>query len=308
MSLESGAKNQTAISLLLWALIAVYAVARVFQVFPGRVPMLAVVVLHVLPPLVFALVHGAMFYRLRGILIFFVICLVVGNIIENIGVLTGFPFGRYHFTNLMGPKLFFVPVFLGLAYLGMGYLSWTLARVILGGMRSPLTGSRVFTLPLVASFIMVAWDLAMDPIWGTVLDAWIWQHGGAYFGVPVSNFLGWDLDVFIIYLLFALYLRGRPTNPRPLPPGYWRQAVLFYAVSAAGNILLTVPQPGPVMVSDPTGVQWRVSDITGACALVSIFIMGAFALLAWVRAPSSRDDVPDSNSSGYRAPSLRSGC
>ena len=27
---------------------------------------------------------------------------------------------------------------------------------------------------------------------------------------------------------------------------------------------------------------WKVSEITGACALVSIFSMGAFALLAWV--------------------------
>ena len=37
------------------------------------------------------------------------------------------------------------------------------------------------------------------------------------------------------------------------------------------------------MVSDPTGAQWKVSDITNACALASIFTMGIFALLAWVR-------------------------
>ena len=280
---NTGAKNPAAINLLLWGLIAVYAIARVLQILPDRVPMIVVVVLHVVPPLAFALIHGAMSYGVRGVLIFFVICLVVGNIIENIGVLTGFPFGRYHFTDLMGPKLFFVPVFLGLAYLGMGYLSWTLARVILGDVNSPLTGSRVVTLPLVAGFIMVAWDLAMDPIWGTVLHAWVWQDGGAYFGVPVSNFLGWYLDVFIIYLLFAFYLRGRPASSRPLPFGYWRQAVLFYGISAAGNILLMVPQPGPSVVSDPSGAQWRVSAITGTCALVSIFIMGAFAVIAWLR-------------------------
>jgi len=176
-----------------------------------------------------------------------------------------------------------VPIFLGLAYLGMGYLSWTLGRVILGGSQRPLGGSRVVTLPLIAALIMVAWDLCMDPVWATVVHAWIWQQGGAYFGVPVSNFLGWYLHVYILYQLFALYLRCRPTNRSPLPSGYWRLAVLFYGVSAAGNLLLVIPRPGFSLVTDPTGKEWQVSSITAACALASIFTMGAFALLAWIR-------------------------
>ena len=206
-------EEQTGTSLVLWALLVLYAAARVLQIFPGKVPIGVVVALHVLPPIVFALIHGAMFYQWRGILIFFAICLVVGNIFENVGVRTGFPFGHYYFTDLMGPKLFVVPIQLGLAYLGMAYLSWTLARLILGGMRNPLEGSRVVTLPLVAAFIMVAWDFSQDPVWSTILHLWIWQQGGAYFGVPVSNFLGWYLTVYVFYQLFALYLRGRSTNP-----------------------------------------------------------------------------------------------
>jgi hypothetical protein len=39
----------------------------------------------------------------------------------------------------------------------------------------------------------------------------------------------------------------------------------------------------PVVVFDPTGRQWRYADIPGASALVSIFVMGAFAAVAWVR-------------------------
>jgi uncharacterized membrane protein len=276
-------EEQTGTSLVLWALLMLYAGARVLQVFPGKVPIVVVVALHVLPPIVFALIHGAIFYRWRGILIFFAICLVVGNIFENVGVRTGFPFGQYYFTDLMGPKLFVVPIQLGLAYLGMAYLSWALARLILGGMRNPLEGSRVVTLPMVASFIMVAWDFSQDPVWSTVLHLWIWRQGGAYFGVPVSNFFGWYLTVYAFYQLFALYLRGRSTHRDPLPSSYWHQAVLFYAISAAGNILLVIPRSGLSVVSDPTGAQWRVSDITGTCALISIFTMGVFSLLAWLR-------------------------
>ena len=60
-------------------------------------------------------------------------------------------------------------------------------------------------------------------------------------------------------------------------------AVLFYVLSTANNILLAIPRTGPSVISDPSGAQWKVSDITGACALVSIFVMGAFALMAWIR-------------------------
>jgi uncharacterized membrane protein len=267
----------------LWLLIVLYASARVLQLFPDRLPLLAIVTLHVVPPALFALLHGAMRYGLRSILTFFAICLVVGGATENLGVMTGFPFGHYYFTGVMGPKILFVPVLLALAYVGMGYLSWTLAQLILGGANHTLVGSRIVTLPVAASFLMVAWDLAMDPVWGTALHAWIWRDGGPYFGVPISNFLGWYLNVYLIYQAFAFYLRGRFIRPASLPFSYWFSAILFYAISATGNILLLIPHAAPTVVSDPTGAQWRLADITGTCVLVSIFTMGAFAVFAGIR-------------------------
>lgn len=74
----------------LWALIAVYAASRVLQLFP-QVPMLAVVALHVFPPAIFALLHGAFVYRWRGMAAFFLICLVVGNVFENLVLPPAFP-------------------------------------------------------------------------------------------------------------------------------------------------------------------------------------------------------------------------
>src|ERR1700747_1405731 len=179
-------RGPTPTTIAMWLLLSIYAVARVFQILPGKLSMAAVVALHVLPLLLFALIHGAISYRPRGTLIFFAICFVVGNIFENLGVATGFPFGRYYFTDAMGPKFFQVPILLGLAYVGMGYLSWTLGRVILGNLRSSLVGARVVMLPLVATFIMVAWDFANDPVWTNINRLWVWEDGGAYFGVPLA--------------------------------------------------------------------------------------------------------------------------
>jgi uncharacterized membrane protein len=276
-------KKKIGASLVVWGLIVCYAVARVLQLFSGRVPLSVVVALHVFLPVVFALIHGAQSYRWRGIFTFVGISLVAGNIFENLGVRTGFPYGQYYFTEVMGPKLFAVPIMLGFAYVGMGYLSWTLASLILGQAQGPISGSRLITLPLVAAFLMVAWVLSQDPIWATILHCWIWVQGGAYFGVPLSNFFGWYLAAYVIFQLFALYLRGRSLDPGARSRSYWYQAVIFYAVFAAGNLLELIPRAGLSVVSDATGRQWQVSDITGTCAMVTVFTMGAFALIAWVR-------------------------
>ncbi len=44
--------------LALYAMIAIYSVSRVLQAFPQRAPLMLTVVLHVVPALLFALLHG----------------------------------------------------------------------------------------------------------------------------------------------------------------------------------------------------------------------------------------------------------
>ena len=165
--------------LAFYALIAIYAVSRVLQAFPQRTPLMLTVVLHVVPPLLFALLHGRQLWGWKGILAFFAICSVVSGTIEKIGITTGVPFGHYFFTEAMGPKISGVPIFLGLAYLGMGYLSWLVASLILGWEQRILTGWRVVALPAFAALVMTSWDFCLDPVWSTIVRAWIWTDGGA---------------------------------------------------------------------------------------------------------------------------------
>jgi uncharacterized membrane protein len=265
--------------LVLPAILASYACARALQVITGPTPRLSLVALDVLSAVAFALVDGGRRYGFRGILVFAGICLAVGNVVENIGIATGFPFGHYRFLAVMGPHIFSVPILLGLAYIGMAYVSWTVACTLLGtaSRRDGILG--LLALPVAASLIMVTWDIAQDPVWSTFLHAWVWRDGGAWFGVPLSNFAGWYGTVFAIYLLFAMYLKRSPAvalDPdKPTGP-----AVVFYALCAAGNILqIWVWQPVPV-IADATGRQWQVAQILRASALVSIFLMGTFVLLA----------------------------
>ncbi|MBB5318316.1 carotenoid biosynthesis protein [Tunturibacter empetritectus] len=275
---------------LLALLLVLYIVARILQLYADRFPTLLIVVLHVLPPAVFALLHGKITYRWRGIVVFAGLSLGIATLLESVSLRTGLPFGHYYFTDVMGPKLIQLPVLLALAYVGMGYLSWVVGLLLVGHYDEPLNGRRMIFLPLVASFVMAAWDLSMDPVWSNLYRAWVWKDGGSFFGVPVSNFLGWYLTVYLFYQAFALYLRGRPVAPLPLK--HWRLPVLFYGASAAGNVLLAIPSATPAVVTDASGRQWRSADILHSCVLVSIFVMGAFALTAWTRLSlSARDSV-----------------
>jgi putative membrane protein len=127
---------------------------------------------------------------------------------ENLGIATGFPFGRYHFevaSNL--PHIGAVPIIVGPLYFAMGYFSWIIASILLG--QADLKLDRAFyrlALPIVAAFVMVQWDVVMDPPNATLGHAWVWHDGGGYFGVPLSNFLGWYLTVWLFYQAFALVL------------------------------------------------------------------------------------------------------
>lgn len=73
------------------ALLLVYAAARVLQIFPTHVPTLLIVVLHVLPPAIFALVHGRRVYGTRGIAVFTVLCLAVGSFLRASACARAFP-------------------------------------------------------------------------------------------------------------------------------------------------------------------------------------------------------------------------
>jgi uncharacterized membrane protein len=228
----------------------------------------------------FGLLHGASTYGWRGILLFLFICLGVSNAFENLSIMTGFPFGWYHYSDAMGPKLFLVPLLIGPAYFGVGYLSWTLARAIFRDEDARLFGLLSFATPAIAGFIMVSWDLTIDPMMSTINGSWVWHNGGSYFGVPVSNFLGWYLTVYVFFQCFALYARRRfafYTKVR----GYWATPLFAYTSIIIASILglLLGTEPAAVF-TDPAGHQWQAQDIRSVAALVCLFTALPFWLLA----------------------------
>lgn len=107
---------------------------------------------------------------------------------------TGIPFGFYHYTgSTRGQELFLsdVPLMDSLSFTFLAYASFSVARLV-WARRSP---SATATAVLSGSLMMLL-DVVIDPL-AVRGDRWFlgriffYPDGGPYFGVPLSNFLGW---------------------------------------------------------------------------------------------------------------------
>lgn len=108
-----------------------------------------------------------------------------------------------------------------------------LSHILTGQYSNKLIGKQIFIVPFVAAFIMVMWDLTVDPISSTLQSLWVWTNPGAYFGVPISNFFGWFIVVYIFFQVFALYLSKYDSlNPKRaiyiLNKPYWSEPSAVY--------------------------------------------------------------------------------
>jgi hypothetical protein len=102
--------------------------------------------------------------------------------------------------------------------------------------------------------------------------------------VPVANFLGWYLTVYVFLQVFALYARCLSATPDRIP-GYWAKPLLAYSSIVIAPILSLTLSSASGAVSDATGHAWQIKDIQAVTALVGIFTILPFWLLALFRVP-----------------------
>jgi uncharacterized membrane protein len=234
-----------------------------------------------------AFTHASVAYGLKPALILFLICSGITFALENLGATTGFPFGRYHFEvapNL--PHVGAIPVIVGPLWFGMGYFSWVVAGILLDGAdHSVAERFNFFALPAVAALVMTQWDLVMDAPGATIAKAWIWHDGGAFFGVPASNYFGWVLTSWLFYQCFALYLRRQPGALRRAASQGWAfrgVPILFYLSSGLAHITpWLLAQKGDA--ADGSGYAWRIENVREAAVIAMVCTMGFTALLALLR-------------------------
>ncbi len=126
---------------------------------------------------------------------------IFGYAIEAIGVTTGLPYGTFYYGDALGPRLAgIVPLLLPLSY----------TPLVIGAVAAAW-GTRLRLLHVLYATLLLVWmDAILDP-GAASLGFWVWPGGGAYYGVPISNYAGWLLSGAIATTL--LLVAGRWSEP-----------------------------------------------------------------------------------------------
>ncbi len=166
---------------------------------------------------------------------FVLLGLSIGWFAEQMGSTDGWFFGRYTYTDVLGPRLGNVPVVIPMMWFVLTYTGYVLANLILWHRAIDERGdvSRAAGTSFIAAMIVTAYDLGADPYLVYVMKAWIMEKtDGAWFGETVQGFVGWTFIGFVILFAFRLLVRRAPAAA-PTPAAA-RAALVPMAIYGSG--------------------------------------------------------------------------
>jgi uncharacterized membrane protein len=161
----------------------------------------------------FVLLHSSKVLGNKKTIIFFIITLFIGLFSEVLCVKYGWIFGQYYYTN---PFFFgLVPFTIPFLWAVLIYTSYIMANLFLfafGGEKPKKTDNfwyfigMLILISSISGLITVNLDLLVEPITAfSPVPDWVWIVGGPYFGVPISNFVGWFFVTVVAIFIFRLY-------------------------------------------------------------------------------------------------------
>ncbi|WP_019037970.1 carotenoid biosynthesis protein [Psychroflexus tropicus] len=116
---------------------------------------------------------------------------LLGILAEYLGVTFGLFFGEYAYGENFGPKIFEVPILIG--------VNWAMLTFICGAVANKLA-DHFFLKSLLGTFMMLLLDLFMEKV-APIFD--FWEFSGGY--APIDNYIAWGIISFIFHLIFHLF-------------------------------------------------------------------------------------------------------
>jgi len=155
--------------------------------------------------------------------------MLISGVIQTIGVKTGVPFGRYFYTESMGPELFhLLPWPVPLLWVVIVLNSRGVTRLILRPWRT-IPNYGYWSIGLTC-FLAVLFDASLEPFASRANHFWIWQtprNVPAWYGAPWVNFASWGAATLLILGITTPWL----INKKPageVPPDYWPLVIWLF--------------------------------------------------------------------------------
>ncbi len=156
----------------------------------------------------------------------------IGAAAELMGTQTGVPFGAYTYGDFLGAKIAgHVPWLIPPSWYAVSVLSYDLARRLKGGTAATILWGAAF---------MVLWDVALDPAMSRAFPFWTYDTEGFFFGMPLSNWVGWFVTSLVIVWGYDRLLGGLHSAPAWAPTLYGLNVLfpvlicLLYGLPLAG--------------------------------------------------------------------------
>ena len=147
----------------------------------------------------------------KDYILFFLIAFVVGMATEIIGVNTGLLFGDYQYGPVFGPKIFGVPLLIGLNWFVIVFCSGSLLTQSVDLLQKKLnihlsTPASTLFIVLGGAAIATSFDFILEPV-AVKLGFWSWNNGR----IPLFNYVCWFM-ISAILLSVKMYLKKIPVN------------------------------------------------------------------------------------------------
>ncbi|MEJ6822120.1 MAG: carotenoid biosynthesis protein [Flavobacteriales bacterium] len=121
---------------------------------------------------------------------------LMGFLVEMLGTNTGFPFGEYSYSSILGPGLLGTPFLIGVLW-------WVLLRSF-NDVFSRISSNKTI-ISLATALGMLLLDIFIEPV-AIGLGFWEWQAAE----VPLENYMAW----FVLSFVFTrLTMDGQVKNP-----------------------------------------------------------------------------------------------
>lgn len=158
-------------------------------------------------------------FRFDSLNVFYwgLVTFLITYLTEVIGVKTGLIFGDYSYGNVLGIKLFDVPIIIG--------LNWVFVILGLINLFQKLKTNNFFK-GLCVGIGAVAFDFILEPV-AISLTYWNWDD----IQIPLQNYIAWFVLAYVFYLLFAYFKIDLRTT---ISRNYFIIQTIFFIVLRVG--------------------------------------------------------------------------
>lgn len=174
---------------------------------------------------------------------------------ELIGTSSGFPFGDYAYTSLLGYRILGrVPFPIPISWFYMLYCALAMCSRVFPAHDD---GRMRWLWAAAAAAMLTAWDVAMDPAM-VQTSHWVWREPGVFYGMPLTNWIGWfGTGLLIARVMLAI---TPPTRIAERTAGEWLPLALY----AANGVM-------PVAICLRDGLWWAAA--LGALAMATPLVL-----------------------------------